>query len=94
MSYTHPARWDCVIQGSKSIQKRRREDEAEVALKHEARQQRQQLTSRNHKIVLPKGHDPTQDAREKTLMTVATKYAVQQCSPACVPVASLRYLVL
>lgn len=63
------------MQGSKSVQKRRREDEAEVAHRQEAKQQRQQLTSRNHKAVLSKGHDPAQDAREKTLLTVATKYA-------------------
>lgn len=64
-----------MVQGSKSVQKRRREDEAEAALRSEAKQQRQQLTSRDRKPVLQKGQDPSQDAREKTLMTVATKYA-------------------
>jgi hypothetical protein len=70
----------CELQGSKSVQKRRREDEEQMALQKEAKKQRQQLSSRNRKAVLPKGHDPAQDAREKTLMTVATKYVSQTIS--------------
>eukprot|EP00892_Ulva_mutabilis_P011987 jgi/Ulvmu1/9160/UM005_0258.1 len=66
-----------IMQGSKSVQKRRREEEAETAQNKLAKQERRERRKRGHVAVPLKGQDPVHDAREKTLVSVATKGVVQ-----------------
>lgn len=64
------------MQGSKSVQKRRREEETETAQNKLAKQERRERRKRGHEPVPIKGRDPAHDTREKTLISIATKCAL------------------
>ena len=64
------------MQGSKSVQKRKREEAEEVAATKVARQARKERRKRGHVRVPRKGRDAERDAREKDLARVATKCAL------------------
>ena len=61
------------MQGSKSLQKRVREEASDVAAAKKQRAARRERRTRGHAKVLPKGHDPSQDAQEKSFARIATK---------------------
>jgi Rrp15p len=64
-----------LLQASKSVQKRKREEADVAAATKAARLARKERRKRGHVKVLPKGRDADQDAREKALQRIASKCA-------------------
>lgn len=74
---THVSLSNNTLQGSKSISKRRAEEDAATKADREAKKLRMEMKQRGHAIPGRRGEDPTADAREKNLQRMATRGIVK-----------------
>ncbi|CAL5220524.1 g2556 [Coccomyxa viridis] len=66
-----------LLQGSKSLSKRKREVETEEQVERDARQLRREMRMRGHVRIPTKGKDPVMDARETAFSRIATRGVVR-----------------
>lgn len=67
----------CPLQGSKSISKRRAEDEEQAKADRAAKRLRLEMKQRGHVVPKRRGEDPLADQREKVLQKTATRGVVR-----------------
>jgi hypothetical protein len=66
-----------ILAGSKSVARRKAEEEAEAKADRAAKRLRREMRQRGHVVPTRKGENPASDAKEKALQRIATRGVVQ-----------------